>query len=234
MNWLGIVILGIVILGIFKGFKRGIVRTAVSVCSLIVALILGQMLNPYISQFFIEQTPLYDTIREMCEDSISDTLEMKLNEQIGQAEQEELIQVLPLPEGLKTALLRSNNAEGYNRFLARTFGEYLSSSIAHMIVDTISLLIIYALVSVVMKLVGGVLDRIFELPVLSLINRMGGAVFGGIQGIFIVWFVFLIFALFWNTGWSQQAVSMIQENELTKSLYDNNLLIQFLSGIIGI
>ena len=54
----------------------------------------------------------------------------------------------------------------------------------------VSLIFTAVIISIVMNLLGGLLDGIFSLPVLSLINRTGGAVLGAVQGIFVVWIIF--------------------------------------------
>lgn len=228
MNWLCITIWAILILCIFSGLHRGMVRTAFSICSVIVTLLLGSVLNPYMSRFLTEKTPVYTMIQEKCEESITEKLEKKLNEQADKEEQNQFIESLPLPESFTKALIKNNNTEGYHHLLAQSFGEYLSYSIAGTAVGAVSLFLTFILVSILMSILGGLLEGIFSLPVLSLMNKAGGAVLGAVQGVFIVWCIFLMVTLFWDSAWARDAVNLAQQNDLTKFLYNNNVLADFL------
>lgn len=122
MNWLCVVILAIPVLYIFKGIQRGMVRTAFSVFSVVLALVLGFILNPYITEFLKEKTPIYETVQKQCEESISGALKEQLDQKIKKEEQNAYIQNLPLPESLTDFLVEHNTTEGYNQLLADTFG----------------------------------------------------------------------------------------------------------------
>ena len=232
MNWLSVVILAVIVLCVFNGMKHGMVRSAFSLISVLLTLFLGAALNPYMSRFLTENTPIYGVVQQKCEESISGVLEEKMNQQENKEEQEQFISGLPLPESMKKILAENNTAENYHHLLAETFGEYLSHSIAKIAIGSISLILTFILVSIFMNLLAGMLDGIFSLPVLSLLNRAGGAVLGAVQGIFFVWICFLIITLFWDAAWAKEAAVLIQENEITGFLYDNNILLHFLSGIL--
>lgn len=225
MNWLSVVILAVIVLCIFQGLRRGMVRSAFSLISVILTLFFGSLLNPYMSRFLTENTPIYDTVQEKCEGSITAALENK-------EEQDQFISGLPLPESMKQILAENNNEQSYQTLLAETFSEYLSHSIAKVAIGSISLIFTFLLVSMFMNLLVGMLDGIFSLPVLSLLNRAGGAVLGAVQGIFVVWICFLIITLFWDAAWAQEATALIKENEITYFLYENNILLHFMSEIL--
>ena len=122
MNWLSVVILAVIVLCIFQGLRRGMVRSAFSLISVILTLFFGSLLNPYMSRFLTENTPIYDTVQEKCEGSITAALENK-------EEQDQFISGLPLPESMKQILAENNNEQSYQTLLAETFSEYLSHSI---------------------------------------------------------------------------------------------------------
>ena len=223
MNWLAIVILAIPVAYIFSGVQRGMVRTGFSFLSVILTLILSFALNPQITEYVREKTPVYDVIQENCQESISRTTEEKLSEEADTGEQNQYIQGLLLPGNVKEILIENNNAQGYQHFLVETFS---------IIVSIIGMLLTFLIISIVLHIVGGILNGIFSLPVLNLLNRAGGAVLGAAQGIFVVWIVFLVLSLFWDTSWAQSGVTMIKENSMTSYLYEHNLLAELLSGLL--
>lgn len=231
MNWLTIVILAIPVGYIFNGIQRGMIRTAFSLASVILTLVLGFVINPYVTEFLQENTPVYDVIQKKCEESITENTELKLNEKIDPQAQKQFIESLPLPESIRDKLVENNNAQGYNHFLAESFGEYISHSIASVALGIIGLILTFIVVSIILHLVSGLLNGIFSLPILSLINRAGGAVLGAVQGLFIVWIIFLLLSLFWDTQWARTGISLIKENQVTGYLYQNNLLAEIFLGL---
>ena len=232
MNWLNVVTLAVIVLCIFNGMKQGMVRSAFSLVSVVLTLFLGAVVNPYMSRFLTENTPIYETVQEKCEESVTKILEDKMSAQENKEGQAQFIAGLPLPESMKKILAENNTVENYHHLLAQTFGEYLSHSIAKIAIGSISLILTFILVSIFMNLLAGMLDSIFSLPVLSLLNRVGGAILGAIQGIFFVWICFLIITLFWDAVWAKEAAKLIQENEITSFLYEQNILLHYLSGIL--
>lgn len=232
MNWFSIVILAIPVAYIFSGLQKGMVRTAFSFLSIVLTLVLSFALNPQITEFVQKNTPLYDMIQENCQESLAKNGETALSEGTDSTEQNQYIQDLPLPESVKELLIENNNDQGYQHLLAETFSEYISRSIATVAISILGMILTFLVISMILHIIGGILDGIFSLPVLNFFNRAGGAALGAVQGIFVVWIIFLVLSLFWDTSWAQSGVSMIKENSVTSYLYENNLLAGFLSGLL--
>lgn len=224
MNWLCAAILAILVLSIFNGLHRGMVRTALSIASVVVMLFLGNILNPYMSRFLMGKTPVYRTIQENCEKSITETLENTWNQQMDREKQNQFIESLPLPENFIEVLIKNNNTGEGQHFVAQNFGKYLSQSVAQAVLKAVSWVLTFLLAGIIMGILGRLLGGIFSLPGLTLMNKAGGALLGAVRGILIIWFIFLIISLCGNIGWAEEAIEMLQENSVTQFLYHNNLL----------
>lgn len=232
MNWLCVIILAIPVLYIFHGFQKGMVRMAVSFLAIIVTLAAGFVLNPYMEEFLKQKTEIYSSIQGECKDYILDTVKAQMNEEISQEEQKTVIEGLPLPDNLIKILSVKNDTDGNGNILAESFAEYLSNRVAQLAVGAISLFLTFLLVSIAMSLVGKALNTIVSFPVLSSLNRMGGAALGGVKGICIVWILFLVIAIFWNSGWARDIYDLIKENPITNYLYEKNMFMHFLNGVV--
>lgn len=232
MNWLSILILAIPVVYIFSGVQKGMIRTAFSFVSVILTLILSFALNSQITGILRNHTPIYDMIQENCEESIAQDTEGKLAQEGDSQKQNQFIQQLPVPDSVKNILIENNNSQGYQQFVAQSFGEYVSHAIATIAVSIIGMIVTFVLISVILHLAAGLLNGIFSLPILSFFNHVGGALLGAVQGIFIVWIIFLVLSLFWDTSWAQSALAMIKENSMTDYLYENNLVAYFLSQLL--
>lgn len=232
MNWLCVIILGIPVLYIFNGFQRGMVKMAVSFLSIFLTLAASFIFNPYVERTLKQETEIYESIQKKCEDYIIDTVEMKENEEVSEEEQKAVIQKLPLPEEI-IEFLFSNNVAGENgTVLMENFAGYLSGRIADFMIKIISLFLTFLLVSIVMGIFGKVLGKIFSFPILSMVNRIGGGVLGAAKGICMIWIFFLIISVFWDSVWAQNSYYLIKENAITSYLYDKNMFLYFLNGII--
>lgn len=232
MNWLCVIILGIPVLYIFNGFRRGMVKMAVSFLSIVLTLAASFVFNPYIERTLKQETEIYESVQKKCEDYIIDTVEMKENGEVSEEEQKAVIQKLPLPKEM-TEILFSNNVAGENgTVLMESFAGYLSERIADFIINVISLFLTFLVISIVMGIVGKVLGKIFSFPILSMINRIGGGVLGAAKGICIIWIFFLIISVFWDSVWAQNSYYLIKENAITGYLYDKNMFLYFLNEIM--
>lgn len=185
MNWLCVLVLAVLVRYVFCGLHRGMVRTAFSIFSVLMTLLLTNILHPYVYEVLTEKTQVYEIVREKCEENITQVLEKEMDAwQMDKGEQGKVIDSLPLPERFKEILIENNHEEGYRRLLAKNFGEYLSCSIAGMIVRAVSIFTVFIIVSVFMSVLGGLLNRIFSLPVLTLMNKAGGSGTGVCSGDF--------------------------------------------------
>ena len=232
MNWLCVIILAIPVMYIFKGFQKGMVKMAVSFLSVFITLAACFILNPHIERVLKQETRIYESIQKQCENYIIDTVEVQEDEEINREEQKEFIQKLSLPENITEIFFFKNESGEYEKVLMGTFVNYLAGSIANFIVGGISLFLTFLLMNVLMGLIGKILGTIFSFPILSMLNRIGGAVLGAAKGICIVWIFFLIISIFWNVVWAQNCYHLIRENPIVSYLYDENIFLYFLKGIM--
>lgn len=64
MNWLFWVLLVFTVLSVIRGGRKGFVRTAVSMVSLILVMVIAAWVNPYVGRFLRESTPVYQFVEK--------------------------------------------------------------------------------------------------------------------------------------------------------------------------
>ena len=158
MNWLSILILAIPVVYIFSGVQKGMIRTAFSFVSVILTLILSFALNSQTTGILRNHTPIYDMIQENCEESIVQDTEGKLAQEGDSQKQNQFIQQLPVPDSVKNILIENNNSQGYQQFVAQSFGEYVSHAIATIAVSIIGMIVTFVLISIILHLAAGLLN----------------------------------------------------------------------------
>lgn len=73
MNLLTIIVLLVLLFFILNGYRRGFIKTFISMVSLIVSIVLVSIATPYVTEFLKTQTPLYSMIEEKCQSAFGIT-----------------------------------------------------------------------------------------------------------------------------------------------------------------
>lgn len=226
MSWLCIAVIIIWALIAMNGFRRGLVRTAISMVSFVVVMILVLAISPVINDVLVEKTTIREQVEERCAAALADRLQGEAepgrNEQVG------IIEELPLPQSLKDKLLENNNSVIYDLLSVNTFSKYLATYMAKAIVQVIAYLISFILAILLVRIITYILDIFANLPILGGINRVGGLMLGIIIGLLDLWIFFLIITVLGSTETGAYLLSEISGDKILSYLYDNNLLMQFL------
>ncbi len=148
-------------------------------------------------------------------------------------EQTKLIQNLPVPDFLKEMLLNYNNSEGYRKLGVTDFAGYLVNFFANIILNILAFIVTLLVVQLVLWTGIAALDLFSRLPVLNLINHLGGLVVGAIQGLFVVWLIFLVISLLSATQSGLSLMNMVNESTLLQPMYESNLFLKIVVEAIS-
>lgn len=233
MTWLGIVVAGILLLTAYKGFRRGFIREIVSFFFVFLALAVSWAINPYVNEFFMENTPVYEKIQESCQSFVESQKKQELTSP-GTEEQTGFIEGLELPELLQKGLESNNTAEVYTYLAVDSFGEYISEALARMIVNGLSFFVSYLLASVILRLGTWVLNLLAGLPVLKSANKLAGGLVGAVKGVLFVWIAFLVMTILCSTSIGKEALALIEKDAFLNVLYEYDIFVNaFMSIFYG-
>ncbi len=230
ISWLLIVLGVFIILMIIQGFRKGMVRTAISMFSLVIIVFATGWLNPYISDYIRENTNWQEEIREKCAQGIFSMLEEE--EGLSAGGQANFIEELPLPAAMRDKLVENNNSAVYQQLAVGSFSDYLAGYLAYGIINGIAYLISFLIVTMIMKLILYAVDLLTELPVIGTLNHLGGMVLGAVQGILWIWVFFLAVALLCNTSVGAYLYDLIQHDVVLSKVYDSNVLLSIIMKIV--
>lgn len=230
MNIFTIIIVAILAISVWLGWKKGLVRTILSLCSMLISLVLVWFLFPHVSSVLEHFTPLRETVYEHVDGFLSKEIP-ELLEQLPTADtsaQNDLIGKLPLPEELKEKLTLNNNMDVYETLGVGSFVEYLSTTITNLLIQAASLLITLVIVFIAVHLLINLLDLVAKLPVLNAANKGGGAIAGLVVGYLIVQIIFLVITVFSGTGWGKALMVQVNESSVLTFLYNSSATIKML------
>lgn len=230
LTWLGIVVAGILLLTAYKGFRRGFIREIVSFFFVFLALAVSWAINPYVNEFFMENTPVYEKIQESCQSFVESQKKQELTSP-GTEEQTGFIEGLELPELLQKGLESNNTAEVYTYLAVDSFGEYISEALARMIVNGLSFFVSYLLASVILRLGTWVLNLLAGLPVLKSANKLAGGLVGAVKGVLFVWIAFLVLTILCSTSIGKEALALIEKDAFLNVLYEYDIFVNVFMSI---
>ena len=230
MTWLGIVVAGILLLTAYKGFRRGFIREIVSFFFVFLALAVSWAINPYVNEFFMENTPVYEKIQESCQSFVESQKKQELTSP-GTEEQTGFIEGLELPELLQKGLESNNTAEVYTYLAVDSFGEYISEALARMIVNGLSFFVSYLLASVILRLGTWVLNLLAGLPVLKSASKLAGGLVGAVKGVLFVWIAFLVMTILCSTSIGKEALALIEKDAFLNVLYEYDIFVNVFMSI---
>lgn len=233
-NWLSI-IAGLYLLGmVLYGHSRGFIRLVVSMLAVVLSLSIVRISLPTVTGFLKENTNLQQTIAENMKKSIGLNQEVQSDDAaVGiPSAQRTLIENLQLPKHIKAALIENNNNEMYQMLGVQAFTEYIGDYLANVILDSVGFVLLFAAVYLAMRIVMRWLDIIAKLPILSGINKIAGALLGGIEGLVFLWLGCMFVTAFSGTEWGLMLIRQIEGSKWLSYLYSYNFLNLMVLGVL--
>lgn len=229
-NWLEIVISIFIIGMILYGHYRGFFRLAVSASAIILTIIAVNIAMPYVTQFLRGNTPIVETISNVIKSAIME--EMNVTDNEAPSQQRSIIEQLELPEQLKFSLLENNNNEVYQMLGVERFSDYICHYISNIIINAAGVLLIYLICFILIRIVAKWLDIISRLPILSGLNKIAGAILGGVQAVLLVWVFFVIITIMSGTPFARMMLNQISNSLYLHYLYNHNIFITITTSLI--
>mgnify|MGYP003305359782 CR=1 FL=1 len=234
MNILVVVILAVILLCVLAGYKNGFLKTAFSLVSWIVVLVICNVATPMVTQMLIEKTDIETTIQFV--------LDAKINEMMSNVMTETGLSDLPeslpedmsfeLPEELQAALpeeLRNILAAGSQITDGISQDALVDTAlIAEKVVGIISLLMVLVFSRVAIMVVNIVLGIASKLPLIGPLDKVLGLVCGAGKGLIWSWIVLTIVSVLALTGINTEWAAYISQSELLVWLQNNNMILKLL------
>jgi uncharacterized membrane protein required for colicin V production len=198
-------------LSIFIGYKRGLIKVGIRLFALIIALLLTIILYKPIARVVMDKTQL--------DENISNTIYLKISDKdfnnISDQDKKENKLLLIGEDYIKQAIDEKKS----------DVARFVSDSLAVTIVELaifISLLIVLRILLIIMNLLA---DFIGNLPIIKQFNKAGGFVVGLLEGIVIIYAVFAICFLLDPFAGNGNIGKTIQSSTLGVMIYDNNIIV---------
>lgn len=232
MNGLLIAVGLIFLVCMIVGYTRGFIKIVASLGATVATIVLATFLSPYVSGVLLKTVPIEEMMQEKCMEILMSNQEgVTVSDDVENSQDAQffMIENAKLPEVFQQLLLDNNNPEIYKTLGVTTFSEYIGSYLARLIADIVSFLLTLIVVTIVVRTILCTVGFIGKLPVIGGLNRMAGGILGIGTGLIVVWVFFIIITLMYDSEIGRQCFASIAENEFLTYLYENNILMNYIT-----
>jgi len=231
MNLLDLIIIVVLLVMFITGYSRGFIKTLFDLLSMVITFALTYYLYPFVSKFIMTETSVYKNLSE----SISKTFDFEklLQGAISKESQFDAIKTLPLPENFKEMLTMNNNPEMFKLLDVSSFADYISGSLASIVVNIIVFIVLFIAIYIVLTVAVNMLNLISKLPILNKMNKLSGGALGLLLGIGFLFVGLTVLSIIISTNNSNDIVALIDGSILGSFLYYNNPIMDLLNNNIS-
>lgn len=210
-----LIVIGIILLSTFLGYKKGLIGVAFKILSFIIAIIITLILYRPVASFIINNTEISKTIENIIVEKLSST---EIEEGKIEPENTDLPNVIVnyINGQITNTVNEAKNA------VVQTVAKDLSQNIINIIV-MIGIFIVTRIILIFAKVI---LEAVSELPIVKQFNETGGTIYGIIRGILLIYLILAIISLILPMLNKTEILTTINNTILTKILYNNNLILK--------
>ena len=209
-----IILIALMAISIFLGYKKGLVKVAVKLCAFIIAVIVTIVTLIFykpVSNLIINNTGIDEKIQSIIIENGTKELE--------EADEEE-----------KKNLLESMQSYVGNA-IAETQNEIVESvaqELSVRLIDILSMVGLFIATRIVLILLVLVSDLITNIPIIKQFNELGGVIYGVIRGLAVIYVILAIVFLIVSMNANSGIVNIINSSIITKFMYQNNILLHII------
>ena len=239
MNWLLLFALAIIGVFGFIGWRVGFVKSVFSLLSTITVIIITILVSPIVANMLKSSEAISGTIQTKLEEIIDLS---GIAENLSSDEEKDplaFIDGMDLPASIKDTIKDSlaetmeekeNEAADFVGDKLDALEAYICELLTNIILNALGFFITFIVAAAGIAILCFVLDLLSKLPVLHQINTVFGVAMGAVEGLVILWILFIVITMLGSTGFGQACMTMISESKILSFLYDSNILSKILLG----
>ena len=200
-----LILIAFFILFIFVGYKKGLAGSLIKLCSFVIALILALALY----------NPVANAIKDNTQ--IDENIKSTIVETFGQQEQ---TQEENMPKDLVQNIsseIENATAEAVNN---------IAQSISDTIINIGAGIVIFIVTRLLLIIVSIFAKQIVKLPIIGLVDKVGGIAYGAVEGIVIIYIVLGLISLSSLIWVDNAVVTAITNSGIGSFLYNNNIILK--------
>ena len=195
----GVIVL-IILLSVFLGYKKGLVSLGIHLVAFIIALVVAFVLYRPIGSLIINTTEI--------DESLQGVIETKLEEIVDV--EEENITVNSLIGNIESSTITET-----------------SRGLAMNIIYGATIIILFIILRIALVFISAIANWVAELPILKQVNKAGGIIYGLLRGVLLTYVILLIVSLVITFNPTGKLNETMNETYLAKTMMEYNILNAF-------
>ena len=217
-----IIIVLIIALFTFIGYKRGLIKVAVNILGFILAIIISLVLYNPISNFVMNNTSIKDNIKEAINDTVTGYV---IEEEKEKNENEETEQSQVITDYINNFIEKEKqNVKNGEKEIISNVSDTVATNIIKVGV-AIGVFLIAKILLLVIKLFANVIG---EIPIIKQFNKAGGTIYGVLEGFVIIYIALAIISLIAPTLNDSTFLDSINSSRIGSMMYNNNIILKIL------
>jgi uncharacterized membrane protein required for colicin V production len=199
-DWVQISVITFMVVMLISGYYKGFVKMSSNLVTLIMSIVITRMAKPYFQDWIKNNEAVKSFVNEKVEFLVTEYIESKagnsaqMQNNFLSGSDNNIVNVI-----IKNSLGKSDG--DITELLGiDKIASIITEKISDFVLSIITFIILMIAITIIMKLIFYILDKIAALPVLTVINRISGALLGLIESILYIWIIFIILSLFPKNG----------------------------------
>ena len=189
------IIVLIIAISTFLAYKKGLVVVAIQLVAAVIAVLITLVLYKPVTNLVVNLTSIDETIQNQILERANDAIE---NQNENKDKVIESIQKNMLPETARTISIN--------------------------VIQGAVIIILYAIMRIALRFITAIANWISKLPILNQFNKLGGAIYGAVRGIIIVYVVLIAISLIGEVNPENNIYKSIENSSIGKNMSDKNVL----------
>lgn len=214
-----LIIVGILVLCIALGYRRGLAGAVLKIISFALALIIAFVLFKPVSNIIIDNTNWDESLTQ----GIREAIVSEPDEETAEEENAE-------NQGMPTAIMEYINetVEEAGDSAKETVADATAENVAIIIINAGVWIALFIIAKIALFFVKGIASLITKLPIIKQFDKLGGIIYGILEAIVVIYIILAIISfaspLLSNSG----IIEAIQKSFIGSMMYNNNLLLKII------
>lgn len=205
-----LVILGIILLCIIIGYVRGLTGALIKILSFVLSVVIAFILFIPISNLVINNTKLDENLEQSIREMILDNNESKEEK---------------MPEAITDYI--GQKVEQATDSAKETIVENTARDVSLTIVKAGTWIVLFIIARILLILLKYITALIAKLPVIKQCDKLGGIIYGLLEGLIIV-YVLLAIISFTSPMMGENILAAINQSYVGSMMYNNNLILKII------
>lgn len=211
-----IIIIVLIILSTFLGYKKGLVGVAFKILSFILALLITLILFKPVSNYIINNTKIDETIQSAIIEKLSGS---KINDE-GKIDKENA----QIPEVMIDYINKSID-DTLNQ-TKDSITTQIAINLTQSSINIITMVALFIVTRLILFVISLVLNAMTELPIIKQVDEIGGTIYGILRAIVLIYVIFAILTFVLPMIQNDNIINTINNSIIASFMYNNNIILK--------